>query len=397
MADESNVRILAAGTRFFPYPHPGDKTFWLHLLRAFANAGHEIHVINVDRRARPLERLDPGMTFETLPAVPVFFRAGPQAHRYNRESLEIGAITNYGSKTLTLPHLIRRVEQVRERWSADVVHLVDNLGPAAWPFVRRMTGPTFTTAITYDPRYVLYDSFLFASLSAFTRVAASSDTFRDRLLDVGLDSERVRTIRWGADPQEHAPSSGQAEAKHLLGVPADHAVAFWSGYIQQITEQDFQAAYAIARAARDRAKTLEVFFCFKPAHFRPSFRALELPGIHIRGDRALDFDQVREAADIMLSPVTRSDSILAPPLTWVESMLRGIPILTTPCGAAGETIPSGRAGEVVPMDRLAARAADLARDPSQLSRLRSSTRAWAVERYALQQSVKGYQLLWNAS
>ena len=51
------MRIVAAGTRFFPTPHPGDKTFWLHLFRRLVDEGHVAHILNVDRRPKPLESL----------------------------------------------------------------------------------------------------------------------------------------------------------------------------------------------------------------------------------------------------------------------------------------------------------------------------------------------------
>lgn len=387
------MRVIAVGQRFFPKAHPGDKTFWLRVFQRLARRGVEVHVVSVDRRARAPESAGEGLTIETIPATPVYVRFGAQSTRYNRESEEIGAITNYGSKLLTLPRLIRTVRDRARTRGADLIHFVDNLGPAAWPYIARLETPAFASAITYDPRYALYDSFLRASLAGFSAVGATSDTFRRRLVEIGLPEERMRTVRWGADPAEHTPAPDRAAIKRRLGVPPDAPLVFWAGYIQQITEADFRVAHRAVLDARRILPDLHAVFCFKPAHFRPAFASLAGSGVQLSGDGEV-YALARSAADLFLSPVTRGRSILAPPLTWVESMLQGLPILTTPCGAAEETLDHGRAGEAVETERLATRMVELLRDPQRLEHLRSGARSWAASSYSLDRSADALQAMW---
>ncbi|MGI0132387.1 MAG: glycosyltransferase family 4 protein [Thermoplasmata archaeon] len=388
------MRIIAVGQRFFPSAHPGDKTFWLRVFQRLGARGHEIHVISIDRRPRASEPAGCNVTIDTIPAVPVYLRAGAQATRYNPESVDIGAITNYGSKLLTLPRVIRAVREKAHDQHADVVHFVDNLGPAVWPFVARLEIPAFASAITYDPRYVFYDSFLRASFEGFSGVGATSDTFRERLVEIGLPRRRLRTVRWGADPNEYVPAPDRAALKAKLGLPPTTPLVFWAGYIQQITEADFRLAYRAVVEARRTVPELVAYFCFKPAHFRPSFHDLSGPNIRLVGDGA-SFALARSAADLFLSPVTRGRSILAPPLTWVEAMMQGLPILTTPCGAASEILDHGRAGEAVEWDRLSARIVELVRDPTRLSDLRTRARDWAAANYSLEHSADALNALWH--
>lgn len=392
----SPLRIVAVGTRFFPYPHPGDKTFWLNLFQRLGSKGHEFYVLNVDRRAKPVERLGPNLTIETVPAVPIYFRGGPQAARYNRESLDIAAITNYASKTLTLPGLLRRASRRASQMSADVVHFIDNMGPFGLAAARGLPVPCTVSAITYDPRQRGYDPMLRLSVQGFRRVAASSDTFRQRLIALGVPEERIASVRWGADAETFAPRAGGREARRALGLDPSQPVVMWAGYIQQTTEADFRLAYRAVEEVQQERPDVAAWFCFKPAHFRDSFRALDRPGRRCVGDPDI-FDQVRRIADLMISPVSRGRSILAPPLTWAESFLQGTPILTTPCGGAEETLGPGRGGEVAPALGLGTRLGELLADRVKLSRLQETTRSWGVERYSLDQSASSFLQFWESA
>jgi glycosyltransferase involved in cell wall biosynthesis len=389
------VRIIASGIRFFPYPHAGDKTFWLNLLRRMTVQGDEVHVVNVDRRPRPTETVVPGLTIETIPAVAVNWTEGMQVGRYNAESVDIASITNYASKTATLRRLFACIRDRSRAFRPDAIHFMDNLGPFVWPYARSLPRPNFASAITYDPRSPVYDLLLRASLSGFDGVAASSDTFRDRLIRARIPADRIRTIPWGADPPGPRSDEERARAKTLLGPASGCPVVMWAGFIQQITEPDFRLAYRVAREARRLVPDLETWFCFKPQHFRAEYEALAAPGVHLTGDPER-FHQVRAAADLFLNPVTRVRSILAPPLTWVEVMQAGIPVLTTRTPGASECLGEGRAGEAIPQDQLLARLTQLTTDLPTLRALGRGARDWASDRYSLARSASSFRELWSA-
>ena len=50
------------------------------------------------------------------------------------------------------------------------------------------------------------------------------------------------------------------------------------------------------------------------------------------------------ASDVLFSPIFDWDCIVAPPLTWIESMAAGLPVLTTDVPGADELVESGRTG-----------------------------------------------------
>ncbi|MCI4351845.1 MAG: glycosyltransferase family 4 protein [Thermoplasmata archaeon] len=387
------MRVLAVGNRFFAEAHAGDKTFWLDLARRLASQGEAVHVVSVSRTAAPTTRLGEGLTMETLAAVPIYTRGGAHRDRYNPESADIRAVTNYASRSLTLPRLFRRLRQLAREWRPDVVHFMDNMGPVTGAFLRSLPVPAFVSAITYDPRSISYDLLLRQSFAGFEGVAVSSTSFRNRLGSLGVPRDRLATVPWGVDPVLPLTPQERSERRDRLGVGADDRLIFWAGFLQQTTQEDLFQALEVARQARGASPRLQFVFCLKPQHFRPSYSALESPGVRVSGDPQTFF-LAREGADVFLNPVGRSRSIVAPPLTWVECMMRGIPVLTTPCGGADEVLGDGQAGEAVPPVRLPTRLRELVEDPTALDTLQRGARAWATRHYSLDGSAEAYRRLW---
>ena len=61
------------------------------------------------------------------------------------------------------------------------------------------------------------------------------------------------------------------------------------------------------------------------------------------------------------------DCIVAPPLTWIECMANGLPVLTTDVPGAEELVEDGRTGyRVTTRDELAAAVAALCREAPEL-------------------------------
>jgi glycosyltransferase involved in cell wall biosynthesis len=388
------VRILAVGTRFFPYPHAGDKTFWFAALQTLASQGNAVRVLSIDVRGFPLQTVGPGLEWETMPAIPFFLRTGPHRDRYNPAQREIGAITNYVSKSLTMPQLFRKIGRIVAEWKPDTIHFMDNLGPATFPFLRRLGRPVFVSAVTYDPRNSVYDQALRWSLQGFERVAASSDAFGARLRAIGLPAEKVHTVHWGVAPVSALSEGERANRKRELGVDPDRPLVLWSGFLQQTTVEDFWTAFEASEQAERLGGRFDALFCFKPQHHRPEYTRRSSERLRVSLDPGT-FLKARECADLFLNPVGRGGSILAPPLTWVEVLMRGIPILTTPCGGLDEALGSGAAGQVGAPKELGGMLAALVADPGKLAGYQQRAREWASAQYSLAGAVRGLFGLWE--
>ena len=166
------------------------------------------------------------------------------------------------------------------------------------------------------------------------------------------------------------------------------------GFIQQVREPDFHLAYRLAKRARAAGLHATVVFAFKPETFRPEYVSLHAPseGIHVFPTPVEVFRDVIAAADLLFSPIEARDCIVAPPLTWIEAMSNGLPILTTDVPGASELVEDGRTGY------LAGDAEDLLAKLflicGAFESMREACRAKVVAEYNLDSIRKSYVTLW---
>ena len=376
-----------------PFRHAGDKNFWLDIFRGLKRLGHELRIVSVMVEDVP----DDGLPIHRVPPIPIHFRPD---QRMNVTHNHLAGTNNYVSKTISLPRLIRAVRRVRSEFRPDVIHFVENYGPAmlalraAFPRI-----PMSISAPTYQPNRPLYDLFLEASFASFDTIVPFSDAYQRRLMELRYRPDRVRMIRWGIDTERFSPPTGvqREAARKELGLSADALVSFWTGFIQQTTEDDFHAAVKTANLVLDRGGSKFAFlFCLKPEHFKESFRASERPGLRVFGS-AEAFHAARLAADVFLSPIQDARSTAAPPLAWLEALAMGIPILTTNIPGSEEAVVDGVSGLRVRSPEAASeRLLELASNDGQLQRLREGARQVAVDRYSVDRSLGEYLELWSS-
>jgi len=100
----------------------------------------------------------------------------------------------------------------------------------------------------------------------------------------------------------------------------------WSGYIQQIGYDDFIKAKKLAEKAVTHYKNIAFVFAFKTEV------KIDLPKSSDR-IRYLkpgnEFKALIDSADVFFSPLCSRDTVIGPPLTWIEFIADRKPILTT--------------------------------------------------------------------
>ena len=388
------LRILLVGGGILPYRNAGDKNFWLDAIEELRDRGHQVKVLSVTQET-VLE--PPTYPCEFLRPVPVHLGGGS---RFNREHQWLRDTNNYPSKTLSFARILRVLRRRLRDDPPDVVHFASNFGPVMAMLHPLTDGvPLSISAPTYNGGPALYDPALRASFSGFDKVVPFSAAFARRLGTIGLPSRRIQTIRWGVNTDRFRPptDSERREARETLGVEEGKNVVFWSGFLQQMSHRDLEFSVRTAVLMLRRAPgRWRFFFCFKPEHYEASFHRFEQPGLTVGGTAEL-FHRVRRAADVMISPLTDLGSTAAPPLTWIESMALGIPVVTTPVPGAEEAVISGANGWLARTPEEAAhRVEEFFRSPSALAAARIDARARVQARFALSSSVTEYVDLWSA-
>lgn len=390
---ERSLRILLVGSRILPHRHAGDKNFWLDVIRELGARGHEVDVLSVT-----WETVTQPTPYRCEYLRPIPFPLGG-GERFGEEYHALRETVNYPSKTLSFPRIVRSIRRHLRSQRTDIVHFLSNYGPAM-AFLKPFTAGVrrSISAPTYNGWSTIYDRALLASFAGFDCVVPFSDAFSRRLGALGVPDSKVRTIRWAVDPGRFPPPSERERtaARDALGVGPDRKVVFWAGFLQQMTARDLEFSVRTAeRVLRAEPDGWRFLFCLKPEHYDPAFLRYQRPGITLAGSAEF-FERSRTAADVMLSPISNLRSTAAPPLTWIETMARGVPLVTTPIPGADEIVRDGVNGLLVRSPEEAAdRLLDLFRSRDRVTASRREARRCIEERFDFTASVRQYEVLWT--
>ncbi len=396
--------LVLVGLNFIPRRATGDKNFWASLLPLLATQVDRISIISVRAEPEPREHLRLGACEIDIRYVAPAMRAtsngpgsgqGVRGWRGGSHPRFLGLV----AKQLVTRRVIAELGDVLRDGAPGRVHLMDNFGPANHLLTRaarRHGAPTSVTAIAYERRgRRLYDSFLRLSYRVpGMTVVALSRGLEHRLRGLGVRRRAITRIPWGVEPGDVVADVDRRAARRRLGVPEERPVVLWAGFIQQVREPDFHLALALATAARDEGLDATFMFAFKPETFRPEYAALHRPdaGVHVMPTPVDVFADARAAADLLISPIEDRECIVAPPLTWIECMSTGLPVLSTDVPGADELIEDGRTGyRATDRADLGAKLAVIARD---VASMREACRAKVASDYNLADIKRAYIALW---
>ena len=222
-------------------------------------------------------------------------------------------------------------------------------------------------------------------LSAFARrhcaakVIAVSDAARRSYVEAGLDSaQRVVVIPSGIADRPQ-PGAGRA-LRESLGLQAHHRVVMMVSVLRPEKGHDVGCA-AIARV-RERVPDVRLVIVGDgPARDEVAALASALEGHAVLAGHRDDIMACLDAADLLLHP---SDSE-AFPVTLLEAMAAGVPIVATAVGGMTEIVVNNETGILVPPSAgapgFAAAVEGLLRDAGLRSRLAGASRQRFVENY----------------
>jgi len=202
-----DLNVLMFGTGYFPRRTAGDKNFFVDLVSALRARLGGLAVLSVnDGPSEQTTQDTPGGPVPIWNVRRALCRGNPERyfhqaggtwsyhhhHHPLREAIE---------RQLTVAALRRRLIDLTRSTSVDVVHFIDNFGPAM-PWIRRqLPGAAVTaTALRYDPRGKAYRHYIGASFRGLDGVACLTDAYRGILAGIGVRAETISTLRWGPAP-----------------------------------------------------------------------------------------------------------------------------------------------------------------------------------------------------
>lgn len=214
------------------------------------------------------------------------------------------------------------------------------------------------------------------------------------LIDVEhLPAERVHVVVNGVDTERFYPWPADSRLRSELGISPGAPVA---GIVARLgSEKNHEMFLEVARRVRERVPAAQFLIVGDGVERERLERlAAELhvsDGVHFLGNRA-DVPQLLALVDVFLL----TSHIEANPVSILEAMATGKPVVATRVGSVGESVHDGRTGYLVePGDaaRMAERVIALFEDPQFARSLGAEGRRLVVERWSVDRMVEGYQSL----
>ncbi len=220
-----------------------------------------------------------------------------------------------------------------------------------------------------------------------TRLIAVGPEVRDDLVELGVAGpEKFSVIRLGID-LEHRVGGDGAELRRQFGIPPERFVVGWVGRMTGIKRvPDVLASFA--RLVAHGVDAQLVLVGDGPERAQLERRALEL-GIQRRtlfAGYQRDIGPYWSLFDAFLLPSANEGT----PVVAIESLAAEVPVVATRVGGVPDVVRDGVDGfltEVGDVEAIAARLAELARDPELRARMGAAGHEHVVPRYRVSRLV----------
>jgi len=333
------MNLLLVGSRFLPYRHEGDKNFWLDLVERIKAQTNEIHILSLCYDLEGSRFRERNVSIHVSRPVP-FPTMGSKF-----TDAKLRASNSQASRWLSFLKATGKLGRLCRKYEIDVVQFMENWGPVmlALPVTGFRT-PSCVQIGGYYPRVAGYEVTVKLLGRNFSSVIPSTEALRHKLLEIGVPRERIsEPIGWGVDVSRiRRDKSSRQRVRREYGVENDALLVLWSGYLQRTSFREFWYSVKVAREVLKSCHQCKFIFCFKPVHFKKEFLRFSASGLLIvKASSNMDFLNLVNASDIFLSPYLEEESILNVPLTWLECMASGLPVVTTDAAGLRETILKG--------------------------------------------------------
>jgi glycosyltransferase involved in cell wall biosynthesis len=232
-----------------------------------------------------------------------------------------------------------------------------------------------------------------------TALIAVSPQVRDDLVSLGVaPSDRFVVVRLGIELEQRVASeqNGRAESRRYLGIPADRFAVGWIGRMTAVKRTDD----VLVAFKRLRDEGVDAVLCMVgdgPDRVQLERRAHEL-GV-IRDTLFLGYQEdvapFYSAFDALVLPSSNEGT----PVSAIEALAAGRPVVATRVGGIPDVVRNGEDGFLVETGdtvELAARLAQLARDPELRDRMGQQGRERVLPRYAVDRLVDDVDRLYRS-
>ncbi len=339
------MRIALFGVGFFPHRTAGEKNFYLQLTPLLNELFEEVIVLSVNDQAEDSFTLETDTTSVRIYNFkrPLHFGDLSRFYGITNEVFHYhhrhGPLQELTEKFLTIAMHSCRIKKLIKQHKIDLIYFMDNFG-FGMKYMKMITGKKIVfAAANYEPRGILYDKMQSIFLKNLDAVVTYSHAYRKILTGLQVAPGNSHIIHWGVDTDKFhvVGDKERGELRVRLNLEKDKFIILWTGYIQQIQEDDYYKSISCARKIIQSNPDIEFIFCFKPETYKDKYQKDTGQQLTVLNGHK-DFGDLLSSIDLLFSPTYKLHSTVSPPLTWVEAMSRGIPVLTTEVLGADEII-----------------------------------------------------------
>jgi glycosyltransferase involved in cell wall biosynthesis len=228
---------------------------------------------------------------------------------------------------------------------------------------------------------------------------AVSPEVRDDLVELGVaPAEKIVVVRLGLDLDRRlsADASARAAVRAELGIPDDGFLIGWLGRMTEIKRVDD----LLAACSQLRAKGVDAYLALVgDGPLRDELKGkAEALGIADR-TRFVGFRESVGELYAAFDVVALTSANEGTPVTVIEALACGLPVVATDVGGVSDVVQDGRSGFLVPahdVTAVAERLEQLAGDPKLRSVMGEAGRAFVVPRYSVPRLVEDIDRLYRA-
>jgi len=319
------MNILFLGSAIFPFPISGDKNFILQLAQELKYKDISVYILSIN---------DNPLQYEYINNIHFFYlRRFLHNNSYKKHTIiRSKKIVSYRHKHniirenieifFTILDNIKRIKRIIKRYRINIIHILDNIGISfiLLSFIFKEV-KIVSTVYRYQKKGLLYNKYLKIGYGSLSYLVFTTKKTKEIFNSKKIFSKNGYIIPWGVK---------KLDCSDIYESQNDSYSLLWSGFIQQIGEEEFYLALDIANDLIKRNKINKIDFVFKPESHEKKYSLYNNENINIKiGD--INFRKNLKNYDYFLCPISykNSNSTFAPPLTWIECWSYGIPVLTT--------------------------------------------------------------------
>jgi len=389
------MRVMLFGSRLEAIqqgkPTAHGQTFWLEMIPAIIDKVDQLLVASIG--GRPSQGIGSVQVMRILPFPLQLLYAGDCQGNDDLED-------NYIVKTALFAGAYRRVQELVEKWGIDVIHLIENYGPIQAALSRVEVAKSIFQ-LHYDPRYPMYDELLRLSLRPFDAIITGSQAVAAKLRELRVaPSAMIRSIPWGVplDAFENH-STDRADVRSHFGLDPNAKIVLWTGFISTVVRiEELLFSLEVAKKLVDEFADVVFVFAFKRQQFDRRYEQFEKDRVKVLslGSRT-EFLRLASVSSLLFSPCLNRRAILGPPLTWLECMAQGVPVVTTGVAGVDEILQDDKNGIVVQdADQVANRLRSLLRDHAKTEQLGRAAKETVRQKFGIEQVADAYLQLWSS-